>query len=240
MAAGNFSSKIFYSKAGIDVVTQPYLVGKDLEKLAQRCSVDFLKEIADAIQGKKVVVLNILMGGRYYKLHEACQELKIDAQLAEVRAKRSCDDGKWRVKIWFDENNSIPSKAESLKRIQEAEVLLIGDTIGTGTTLSGVLDWVAEQRQTKCDAFIYTIAGGDSSLKKIATLAPKFNNLRVFLANAAFHLAENGTDLGFAYADFHPDAKLEIKKKLGNFSAQMKCAVWDWGDRFTQPSKHLQ
>ena len=35
-------------------------------------------------------------------------------------------------------------------------------------------------------------------------------------------------------ADYNPKAKSDISSVLGDFSAKMKCAVWDWGDRFRQ------
>lgn len=181
-----------------------------------------------------------MMGGRYYKLYEACQELDIEADLAEIRAKRSCENGNWKVKIWFDEENAVPTREQSLQRIKECDVLLIGDTIGTGTTLTGILDWVSEQREKQCECIIYTIAGGDSSLQKIAQMTPKFSSLKVYLANAAFHLAKNGSDLAFSYADYHAVSKYEIEEKLGTFASSMKCAVWDWGDRFTKQEHHLK
>jgi len=32
-----------------------------------------------------------------------------------------------------------------------------------------------------------------------------------------------------------------VRARLGSFDlARLKCGVWDWGDRFTQPKHHLE
>jgi hypothetical protein len=36
-----------------------------------------------------------------------------------------------------------------------------------------------------------------------------------------------------------PEASAEVKAKCGAFASQMRCAVWDWGDRFREIDHHL-
>jgi hypothetical protein len=56
--------KIIYSKAGIEIVTKPFLVGEELAALSKRCSMDFIQALpADTTD---VVSLEILNGGQYY------------------------------------------------------------------------------------------------------------------------------------------------------------------------------
>lgn len=38
-------SKIIFSRAGVEIVTKPFLVGKPLEKLAQEASADFVRDL---------------------------------------------------------------------------------------------------------------------------------------------------------------------------------------------------
>ena len=64
--------------------------------------------------------------------------------------------------------------------------------------------------------------------------------LHLYFANAQFRLAGNGTDLGFEGAEFEAKAEAEVRARLGSFLPEMKCAVWDWGDRFQHPEAHLE
>jgi hypothetical protein len=69
--------------------------------------------------------------------------------------------------------------------------------------------------------------------------------LTVTFANAYFALDANGTDLNpspAAGADWLPQALEAVEQRVGGTFplAQMRCGVWDWGDRFTKPLHHLE
>ena len=56
-----------------------------------------------------------------------------------------------------------------------------------------------------------------------------------------FNLAENGTDLGFDTDRFTDTAHKQIPLLISpEFVPYMKCAVWDWGDRFCAANSHLK
>ena len=61
---------LIFSEAGLEIVTNPFLVGDSLQKLAQQSSIDFLKYINANTLPKPIACLNILRGGRYYQLIE--------------------------------------------------------------------------------------------------------------------------------------------------------------------------
>ena len=67
--------------------------------------------------------------------------------------------------------------------------------------------------------------------------------LTVTFANAYFALDANGTDLNPSPqkgAEWLPEALLLLQEKLGSFDPEkLRCGVWDWGDRFTNPLHHL-
>lgn len=128
--------------------------------------------------------------------------------------------------------------------------ILIGDTVATGTTLCGtikaILQRFAAAGKTYPNIFIWTIAGSISVvnhpmlLEIDQELQGQGRELRLYFANARFNLADNGTDLQFIGAQFDGKAGEEIKAKLGAFLPQMRCAVWDWGDRFRNSGEHLE
>jgi len=236
-------SDIIFSASGIDIVVSPFLVGEPLEKLALQSSIDFIKYLNTKYPLDKIKVcpLDILMGGRYYQLPKALKTCGFDCTPVEVRAKRSLVDDKWCVKIWHDKKASTVTEEQTQKRLSEADIVIIGDTVATGTTLKGVINHVGNIRKDKpCDLYIFTIAGSDFAETNIKECAHLFKSINIVYANAKFFLNANGTDLEFKKAKYHPKAEDIIKKKLNGFEVGMKCAIWDWGDRFTNIEHHVK
>ena len=243
--------KIFLSQAGLEIVTDPYLVGSDLLEKSTECSLDFFKQLDISNLAQPITVLDILRGGRYYAMIEAFKRLdysnklkpKPKLQLAEIRASRFCDPitKEWKCRIWHDDRISKVSKETSVKRLKECNTLIIGDTIGTGTTLRYVLEWVLQLRtRNPLNVIVFTIAGSKNHILRdfVSKHIPTFN---IYFANAAWFLnPKNGTDLGFITDEIHPNALKYIEHKCGkHFIKHMKCAVWDWGDRFNDIQSHL-
>jgi hypothetical protein len=153
----------------------------------------------------------------------------------------------WCVRLW-----DIPAD------LAFAGPVLVGDTVATGTTLVGVLGWLVEkmvQAKSVQDVHVFTIVGasewstGDGGvLEKLkhveATLQKHGKTLTVTFCNATFALDANGTDLNpcpLKGASWLPEG-LEMLKAIvgeGFQLAEMKCGVWDWGDRFTKALHHL-
>jgi len=241
-------SEIFHSPAGLEIVTQPFLVNEPLMEKAHSSSVDFINCLLDTNEitpTENVCVLDILMGGRYYRLFDAAKESGLNVHHAEIRAKRRFVSNDWKVKVWHDEERSQESEAKNLEYISSADTILIGDTIGTGTTLKGVLSWIYQQRvasgtTNKVRVIIFTICGSPVCEAKLATIAEHFQSVAVYYANVKFYLnPTNGTDLGFVNGEFIPESKDYIDATLGPFQQHIKCAVWDWGDRFEHSAGHV-
>lgn len=233
------SAKLLFSKAGIEIVTKPFLVGPELEALSLESSKDFISSIiADGDIGE-VVSLEILNGGHYYFVADAYKAVTgKDCPVATLRAKRRLDEEskEWKVRIWERNDVSLSSGA----------TVLIGDTVATGTTLSGVVASVIDEMDaagTYGNIMVFAIAGAracEAPLTKCAErLAAQGKTITVTFANAAFNLADNGTDLGFTGAEYAEGAAEAIAEVVGDFSKHMKCAVWDWGDRFRLQHEHL-
>ena len=154
----------------------------------------------------------------------------------------------WCVRIW-----DIP------ETLAFTGPVLVGDTIATGTTLVGVLGWLVEKMAAAGsvqDIHVFTIVGasewsaGDGGvvekLKHVdETLGKHGKTLTLTFCNATFGLDANGTDLSPCPsngATWLPEALRMTTELVGDGFplAQMKCGVWDWGDRFRKPLDHLR
>lgn len=242
------TSKIFYSASGIEIIVNPFLVGEPLLKKAHQVGTDFLTLLQSEIPNlsqKNICILDILMGGRFYGLYDVFTQGMPEAQNirhSEVRAKRRCEEGKWSVRVWHDEENSTMSEAQAWENMEQSDTLIIGDTIGTGTTLKGMLGHLGKtiKNAKNLDIIIYTICGSDICEEKLKQVQHLFKSVSLYYANAKFKLNENGTYLEFVNAKYNSQSQQEISELIGTFAPKMQCAVWDWGDRFTKIEHHLQ
>ena len=156
-----------------------------------------------------------------------------------MRAKRFLDRSNcWNVKIWEEKN---------VKSLWESKNILVPDTVATGTTLAGVLNTLLNTRPSGSslpNVYVFTIAGSDACKEKLNAVHKLLQlheaSLTVVFSNAMFDLASNGTDLGFENAKMNDTAKKKFDEILGSIPrSDMKCAVFDWGDRFRSARDHL-
>ncbi|MCD6522687.1 MAG: hypothetical protein J7K68_02975 [Candidatus Diapherotrites archaeon] len=222
------TTEIFFNEPAVDIVCSPYLVGKELEEKAFEASVTFFRRYGAF---KNPVELVILEGGKYYHIADAYEFVYGYRPLhAHIDSKRTFS-GVWSARI----------SNLALNNISDNQTILIGDTIATGISLRTVIETVMRYADGKGISLgpihVFTIAGSKDCIERLSDLDV---DLTIFYANAAYALADNGTDLLFEGARYNPLAKEKIKQKLGEFDSKMKCAVWDWGDRFRNPQKHLE
>ena len=239
--------EVIYSAPALEIVCSPWLVGEPLAALARAASADWLRSLpADAL-GAAPVSLEVLNGGHYYYVAAAADDVRGAAAprcaVASLRAKRSRDEatGAWRVRVW--DRAGAP--------LAGATALLIGDTLATGTTLAGVLlavvDELRQAGATCPPVYVYAIAGASAAEAALADAAAALRaaggSLHLTFANAAFALWTDGTDLRFTGPDarWHPAALAELPAALGRdwAAADVKCACFDWGDRFRDAEAHL-
>eukprot|EP01083_Nonionella_stella_P123613 372531_1 len=251
---------LIFSKSALEIVTDPFVVGDELLHLAKESSKDFLRSL-DVDQLKPpFACLNILRGGRYYSLVDAWDELILQKQhkeyqlaLSEIRASRVCDEnGKWSAKIWHDHTVSNISDHESETNLLNSNTLLIGDTIATGTTLTYVLQWIVDLRKKhnvnkKLKVILFSICGSSVAKYRLypfdtRVLQPNNVEIELVLANAGYVLNEvNGTDLSLITDDILPESETFIVDRIGvKFLKNMKCAIWDWGERFNGIEHHIK
>jgi len=249
---GTIQQTIIYSEAALQIVTDPFLVGRPLLELSKECSMDFVRSLDRDSLEAPYTALSILRGGRYYRLLEAWNEVEGGGplNLAEVRAKRKVnDDGSWRCTVWHDEAISAVTEQETIDHLLSCNTLIIGDTVATATTLTEVLRWFIALRESNppSNIVIFSICGSSVAKRNLFpfyrdTLEPKGVAIQMVVANAGYALNEdNGTDLSLVTEDILPAAKQYIAARIGvDFLKKMKCAIWDWGDRFNSIHSHLE
>lgn len=121
------------------------------------------------------------------------------------------------------------------------DVIAIGDTVATGTTLAGVIRALRSKAQSlNCempDVVVLTFVGALSPT--IEQLLEEGILNHIVYCNARFDLQANGTDLGLVGANWTESAQARMLEELGDKAGSLKCAVWDWGERFSSPDIHL-
>mmetsp|Transcript_14157 Transcript_14157/g.16950 ORF Transcript_14157/g.16950 Transcript_14157/m.16950 type:complete len:336 (-) Transcript_14157:106-1113(-) len=232
--------RLLDSAAGLKILCDPFVHSDQLLQLAFESSCDFVREYGKQwfSQNKEPVVLNILQGGRYYALDRAINSVygKTPTTVSLcAKRKYSPAEGKWKVNIFNEDLKKLEAMSESVSSI------VIGDTIATGTTLKGVIDHVLRLgivgSETKI--IVYSIAGTFDRLQWL----DDYPNVSVVVSNVDLHLHDNGTDLQFGgKARFTKKAREYVDDVLGReFSENhVKCAIFDWGDRFRNPKEHLE
>ena len=260
-AKKSIKETLIFSQSALKIVSDPFIVGDELLHLSKESSKDFLRNLDINKLSAPFTCLNILRGGRYYCLIDAWDEIILQSrhknkqlQLSEIRASRDINHktGEWFAKVWHDHTVSNISDQESETNLLSANTLIIGDTIATGSTLKYVLKWFVQLRQKyginkKVKVILWSICGSSAAKYKLYPFYErvlKENNIEIelVLANAGYVLnEENGTDLSLVTDEILPEAKMYIEDKVGvEFMKYMKCAIWDWGDRFNGIEHHLK
>ncbi|MBN3037027.1 MAG: hypothetical protein JW834_01135 [Candidatus Diapherotrites archaeon] len=220
-------AEIVFNAQALDIACQPYLVGDELEEKALQSCKEFLETRAF----KDPAELVILEGGKHYRLSDAYEAVhgQRPAHL-EIDSKRKLD-GKWTARL----------SRQNLSDLRSGQTIIIGDTIATGVSLEHVITYVidyAKESNIDINKFVvFTIAGAKQGMERLRTLDA---DIEMYYSNAMFRLHENGTDLLWNGAEYEPSAMAQFFERLGGFAPYMKCAIWDWGDRFRNPQKHLQ
>lgn len=240
---------IMVCEEALEIHTKPWLCGERLHELAKGVAVRFLRVLhrelpLEGVPLDRVCELTILAGGLYYMLDEAFKEVYgRSLQRCIISAKRyQLEDGTWRVNMNYGNFEALPDRA----------VVLIGDTIATGTTITSSLrrlrDAAAERGYSVERVAILTISGAVDGSRRLRELEEELREewegfeLYVFNCCAVFGLEPNGTDMPYGHPETiaPPDVVALVNERLGAWLARRLCSIFDWGDRTKNPVKHLR
>jgi len=236
------------------ILYDPIIYGMKLRRQALECSKTFLKVALELVPGFKrlgsrdVSELVVLRGSLGYQFDTAFAEL-FDRYLPQcfVGARRfRISGGEFGADIFYTNFEALPDNG----------VLFTGDTIATGVSLGKTLA-VARSELRERDygvqkLIIFSIAASLDGCRKLVEWEERYKewwpdfDIHLFVAEALFGLADNGTDLLFrkeGEAIVPEETKRRVERLYGDYETGFlpgnMCSIFDWGDRNFKPERHL-
>jgi hypothetical protein len=236
------------------ILYNPVVCGGKLGKLAVDCNKVFLRASRHLVPGfkelraKEVTEIVILRGGLGYSIDVALNEL-FGGYLPR------CFIGARRFRISGEEFGAEISYC-NFDPLPDNGVLLMGDTIATGASLSQVLGELEEELLRRDygikKLLVFSIAAAFNGCTKLAEWEEKFREhwpkfrVHLFTAEALFGLDE-GTHLRFrkeGEAIVPEETRAYVSRVYGDYETSYLpgniCAIFDWGDRIFRLKQHLE
>lgn len=237
-----------------EILYNPVVCGGELGKLAVECNKVFLRAARHLVPGFKELRANevaeivVLRGGLGYSIDAAFNEL-FGGYLPR------CFIGARRFRISGEEFGAEISYC-NFDPLPDDGVLLMGDTIATGASLSQTLGEL-EKELLRRDygvkkLLMFSIAAAFRGCTKLLEWEERFRehwpNFRVYLfaAEELFGLDE-GTHLRFrkeGEAIVPEETKAYVSRVYGDYETAFLpgniCAIFDWGDRIFRLRQHLE
>ncbi len=236
------------------ILYDPIIYGMKLRRHALNCSKTFLKIGLGAVPGfkrlgsKEISEIVVLRGSLGYQFNVAFAQL-FNRYLPQcfVGARRfRISGGEFGADIFYTNFDALPNNG----------MLFTGDTIATGVSLSQTLSVTrSELRERGYDVrklIVYSIAASLDGCKRLLEWEERFRewwpnfDIYLFVAEAFFGLADNGTDLLFRKdegAILPDETKQRVERLYGDYETGFlpgnMCAIFDWGDRNFKPERHL-
>ncbi len=242
---------IFCADASREILYNPHIAGKRLQEKMEELSRIFAGIATEkGLKGSRlgdVVEFVLLAGGLYYDLAGGFRALHNYALpqcfLGIKRQRIEGTEGQFRAVSTYENFESLPDEA----------VVIIGDTIATGSTIIraiGDLERAAAEKDGKIKKIvIFSLACSTEGARKLKKLEEKMKaadagfELYLIVAEQLFHLMPDGTDMRFLGEDcmMPEETKEYTLNRYGEFlGREMKCAVFDWGTRCKNPKKHYE
>ncbi|MFX0122595.1 MAG: phosphoribosyltransferase [Candidatus Hodarchaeota archaeon] len=232
------------SKPAQQILTNHFLVSTPLVFLSRNAVKDCIRFFFvirnESYMLSQIVDVVPLSGSLTYDVYNAFYELfeqPLQRNFIGIRRYQK-PSGIWDTEVSYTNFEGLPN---------DAKVVLIGDTIATGATITQIIRLVQAQLQIPVIFVVISIAGslvGARRLTKLEkTLQTTFPGTEIWciFTEAFFGLEANGTDMPI----FHPDTiSTEVlrklaQNKLGKSVGRYLCSVLDWGKRTNSPLKHF-
>ncbi|NHI84034.1 MAG: hypothetical protein EAX81_07010 [Candidatus Thorarchaeota archaeon] len=231
---------IIESPSALRILLEPWAVGSRLANLARSSTIDFLRvayqlcpELARSTF-ETVVEIVPLAGSLYYSLAEAFEEVFGETiNRCFIGARRHLTTTGWVTELSYENFEAMPHDP----------VLLIGDTIATGSTIERIVNSSIDHSSSIRAIVIYSIAGGLVGAVRIREMAQRINiPTYLFYSNAIFGVEPNGTDMPWLHPGTIATIENQAKARAvyGPDLGCRWCSIWDWGDRAKNPLKHLE
>ncbi|MDI6820058.1 MAG: hypothetical protein QMC89_04035 [Candidatus Hodarchaeaceae archaeon] len=237
------------------ILYNPVVCGDELQGLSLECSKVFLNAAWSMLPGlgrlstRDICEIVVLRGSLGYRFDAAFGQLfKSYLPRCFVGAKRfRISGGEFGAEVTYRNFDPLPNNG----------VLLTGDTIATGASLSRTLAEVRDELRRRDyevrKLLVLSIAASFKGCSRLLWWEERFREwwpdfrIHLFVAEALFGLAENGTDLLFrkeGEAILPDETKERVSRLYGDYETGFLpsniCAIFDWGDRNFKPERHLE
>lgn len=249
------NSYIICMKPAQKILYDPIVSGTGLKKLSLDCSKQFLRTAWDTLPSlKRLSTLQIgeivvLRGSLGYQFDVAFEQIfKRYLPRCFVGAKRfRISGGEFGANSSYTNFDALPDNG----------MLFTGDTIATGVSLIQSLAVTrSELRERDYDIkelLVFSIAASFKGCSRLLEWENRFREwwpdfrIHLFVTEAFFGLADNGTDLLFRReneAILPDETKGRVSRVYGDYDTAYLpgniCAIFDWGDRNFKPERHLE
>ncbi|MBS3815641.1 MAG: hypothetical protein KGY45_03655 [Hadesarchaea archaeon] len=236
------------------IIYNPLLWGSELRKYTEESNQIFLRaeqEISPDFKDLRtddICEVVVLRGGLGYRLDAAFEEV-FNSYLPRcfVGARRHRVSGEdFRAEISYTNFDPLP----------EDGVIVMGDTIATGSTLGRALAEVRDELRRRDHSVkklvVFSIAAAFDGCSELLEWEKRFREwwpdfeIHLFVAEALFGL-EDGTHLRFrkpGEAIVPEKTREQVNEIYGDYEESYIpgniCAIFDWGDRNFKPDRHLE
>lgn len=232
----------------------PLLWGPELRRLTRDCNRTFLRAVEEVVPDFEKYTTDdisevvILRGGLGYQLDRAFEDVfgsYLPRCFIAARRHRLSEE-EFEAEISYTNFEPLP----------EDGVVIIGDTIATGSslsrTLSEVRDELRKREQEIQKLVVLSAAAAFRGCSKLLEWERRFQEwwpdfeVYLFVAEALFGL-DSGTHLRYrkpGEAIVPESSKEFVNEAFGDYeNAYIPgniCAIFDWGDRNFKPDRHLR
>ncbi|MHA2203942.1 MAG: phosphoribosyltransferase [Candidatus Hodarchaeales archaeon] len=232
------------SKPAREILTNHFIVSTPLVFLSREAVRDCIRFYftvrSESYKPSQIVDVVPLSGSLTYDVYNAFYEYfqqPLQRNFIGIRRFQKAS-GTWDTEVSYTNFEGLPI---------DTKVVLIGDTIATGATITQVIGLVQAQLQTPVIFVVFSIAGSLMGARRLVnleeTLQRTFPGTEIWclFTEAYFGLEANGTDMPI----FHPETistdslKRRANDKLGKILGRHLCSVLDWGKRTNSPRKHF-
>lgn len=248
------NSYIISMPAARKILYDPIVSGMELKKISLECSKEFLRTAWDILPSlkrlgtRKISEIVVLRGSLGYQFDVAFEQVFGRYLLrCFVGAKRfRISGGEFGADISYINFDALPNNG----------VLLVGDTVATGISLSKSLAVTRSELRERDygikKLLVFSIAASAKGCTRLVEWEDRFREwwpdfrIHLFVAEAFFGLADNGTDLLFrrgTEAILPDETKRRVSRIYGDYDTAylpgIICSIFDWGDRNFKPERHL-
>ena len=219
---------IYISNGIKEKFSNPYIYGDELRRILNNTACDLIRYFIKDLIRHRILLVRILEGGLYYGLDYALRKYKLDFKIGDIDVKS---------RIYYKPNDIVVKDYGLCDMAKDVEVIIIGDTIASGKTMTTVLEKLINciKRDSLFLIMGFSTYNGLNRVRNL--LDPLGFRYRLIAYGGLLGLGRNLTDmtLGDKPNYIPKDVRDYVYLKLGKPLAEKLCVVGD----FTNSIKYI-